>query len=192
MKTYCVRLWILGMVMCVFASCSDDTPTADPYADWEARNVAYIDSIADVVANPPAGETWYRYANYKIQNDGMGTDLTLTNSDYVYVKDLTEADAELGETPFATDTVLSRMVDKRRSVRPKLFRRLECGCTCAGFVCGKRGDNRLDYCLASYAGRRALGGLYPVSDGIWNIGKWYYSWVFHIDIRPSSGGSDSS
>lgn len=105
MKTYCVRLWILGMVMCVFASCSDDTPTADPYADWEARNVAYIDSIADVVANPPAGETWYRYANYKIQNDGMGTDLTLTNSDYVYVKDLTEADAELGETPFATDTV---------------------------------------------------------------------------------------
>ena len=104
-KTYCGWLWILGMVMCVFASCSDDTPTADPYADWEARNVAYIDSIADVVANPPAGETWYRYANYKIQNDGMGTDLTLTNSDYVYVKDLTEADAELGETPFATDTV---------------------------------------------------------------------------------------
>lgn len=104
-KTYCGWLWILGMVMCVFASCSDDTPTADPYADWEARNVAYIDSIADVVTNPPAGETWYRYANYKIQNDGMGTDLTLTNSDYVYVKDLTEADAELGETPFATDTV---------------------------------------------------------------------------------------
>ena len=99
-------LWMVGLMMCVFASCSEDTPVADPYANWEARNAAYLDSIARVAANPPAGETWHRYANYKIQNEGMGTDLTLTTSDYVYVKDLTEADAELGITPLATDTVL--------------------------------------------------------------------------------------
>lgn len=97
---------MVGLMMCVFASCSEDTPVADPYANWEARNAAYLDSIARVAANPPAGETWHRYANYKIQNEGMGTDLTLTTSDYVYVKDLTEADAELGITPLATDTVL--------------------------------------------------------------------------------------
>ena len=103
---YYGRLWMVGLMMCVFASCSEDTPVADPYANWEARNAAYLDSIARVAANPPAGETWHRYANYKIQNEGMGTDLTLTTSDYVYVKDLTEADAELGITPLATDTVL--------------------------------------------------------------------------------------
>ena len=99
-------LVLFSILMCVFASCSEDTPIADPYANWEARNVAYIDSIASVAANPPAGERWARYANYKIQNEGVGTDLTLTNADYVYVKDLTEADAELGEIPLSTDTVL--------------------------------------------------------------------------------------
>ena len=104
-KNYC-WLVLFSILTCVFASCSEDTQIADPYANWEARNVAYIDSIAYVAANPPAGERWLRYENYKIQNEGVGTDLTLTNSDYVYVKDLTEADAELGEIPLSTDTVL--------------------------------------------------------------------------------------
>lgn len=106
MKNFILCFWSMLVLMCGLASCSEDTPVADPYANWEARNAAYIDSVANVAANPPAGETWHRYVNYKIQNDGMGTDLTLTNSDYVYVKDLTESDVELGETPFSTDTVL--------------------------------------------------------------------------------------
>ena len=105
MKNFLLCFWSMLVLMCGLASCSEDTPVADPYANWEARNAAYIDSVANVAANPPAGETWHRYVNYKIQNDGMGTDLTLTNSDYVYVKDLTESDVELGKTPFATDTV---------------------------------------------------------------------------------------
>lgn len=105
MKNFILCFWSMLVLMCGLASCSEDTPVADPYANWEARNAAYIDSVANVAANPPVGETWHRYVNYKIPNDGMGTDLTLTNSDYVYVKDLTESDVELGETPFATDTV---------------------------------------------------------------------------------------
>ncbi|OUO15814.1 FKBP-type peptidyl-prolyl cis-trans isomerase [Bacteroides sp. An322] len=105
MKNFILCFWSMLVLMCGLVSCSEDTPVADPYANWEARNAAYIDSVANVAANPPAGETWHRYVNYKIQNDGMGTDLTLTNSDYVYVKDLTESDVELGKTPFATDTV---------------------------------------------------------------------------------------
>lgn len=106
MKNFILCFWSMLVLMCGLASCNEDTPVADPYANWKARNAAYIDSVANVAANPPAGETWHRYVNYKIQNDGMGTDLTLTNSDYVYVKDLTESDVELGETPFSTDTVL--------------------------------------------------------------------------------------
>ena len=111
---------VIGVIsfICIFISCSEDTPEIDPYANWELRNVEYIDSIAEVVINPPFEEIWHRYVNYKIQNEGMGTDLTLTNSDYVYVKDLTLTNSdyvyvkdltddgvELGKTPFATDTV---------------------------------------------------------------------------------------
>ena len=105
MKNFILCFWSMLVLMCGLASCSEDTPVADPYANWEARNAAYIDSVANVAANPPVGETWHRYVNYKIQNEGMGTDLTLTNSDYVYVKDLTDDGVELGKTSFATDTV---------------------------------------------------------------------------------------
>lgn len=108
MKNYVMCLWGVLVLMCALASCSEDTDlTSDPYQNWEARNSAYLDSIANVVENPPAGESWTRYANYKIQSGGglEGTTI-LPVSDYVYVKDLTEADVESGETPFSTDTVL--------------------------------------------------------------------------------------
>lgn len=105
MKNFILCFWSMLVLMCGLVSCSEDTPVADPYANWEARNAAYIDSVANVAANPPFEEIWHRYVNYKIQNEGIGTDLTLTNSDYVYVKDLTDDGVELGKTPFATDTV---------------------------------------------------------------------------------------
>ena len=110
MKNYILCLWSLLVLTCGLASCSEDTDlTSDPYQNWEARNAAYLDSIANVVANPPTGERWARYANYKIQNGGGGLEGTtpLGVSDYVYVKDLTEDGVELGETPLATDTVLT-------------------------------------------------------------------------------------
>ena len=94
MKNYVMCLWGVLVLMCALASCSEDTDlSADPYQNWEARNSAYLDSIANVVENPPAGERWTRYANYKIQSGGglEGTTI-LPVSDYVYVKDLTEAE----------------------------------------------------------------------------------------------------
>ena len=51
-------LWLLGILLSLsmgLASCSKDTQVADPYSDWAVRNDAYIDSIAAVCANPPAG-----------------------------------------------------------------------------------------------------------------------------------------
>ena len=55
-------LWLLGILVSLsagFTSCSEDTQTADPYSDWAVRNDAYIDSIASVCANPPAGDIFF-------------------------------------------------------------------------------------------------------------------------------------
>lgn len=86
-------LWLLGILLSLsigFASCSEDTPEADPYSDWAVRNDAYIDSIASVCANPPAGESWLRVLDYKIQteaSEGLGNQTyTPGKNDYVYMK----------------------------------------------------------------------------------------------------------
>lgn len=76
---------VAGMV-----SCAKDTEVVDPYANWEGKNKAFIDSIADVANNPESGEIWRKYLDYRIEFDGG-----LNNSqnpyipkveDYVYVK----------------------------------------------------------------------------------------------------------
>lgn len=66
-------IWLWGMLMlvsAVFTACNnDDTLTADPNSEWALKNSAYLDSIAAVAANPPAGERWEKYLSYKLQND---------------------------------------------------------------------------------------------------------------------------
>ena len=60
---------ILSVLTIGFSSCAKDTEVADPYANWKERNEHFIDSIADVADNPPSGEIWKKYANYKIKFD---------------------------------------------------------------------------------------------------------------------------
>ena len=74
------------------------------------RNDAYIDSIAAVCANPPAGESWQKVLNYKLQSDseaGLGyQDYTPGKNDYVYMKLFPQDNIEpLGISPLGTDTV---------------------------------------------------------------------------------------
>ena len=87
---------ILSVLVIGFSSCAKDTEVVDPYANWKERNEHFIDSIADVVNDPPSGEIWRKYENYKIkfQNE-------INNSmkpyeyqvyDYVYVKYANEGD----------------------------------------------------------------------------------------------------
>jgi peptidyl-prolyl cis-trans isomerase len=106
-------LWLLGILLSLsmgLASCSKDTQVADPYSDWAVRNDAYIDSIAAVCANPPAGESWQKVLNYKLQSDseaGLGyQDYTPGKNDYVYMKLFPQDNIEpLGISPLGTDTV---------------------------------------------------------------------------------------
>ena len=55
-------------------SCAEDTTVEDPYANWDDRNVRYLDSIADVArANeiPELNEVgkWVIKCNYKFSNE---------------------------------------------------------------------------------------------------------------------------
>lgn len=106
-------LWLLGILLSLsmgLASCSKDTQVADPYSDWAVRNDAYIDSIAAVCENPPAGESWQKVLNYKLQSEseaGLGyQDYTPGKNDYVYMKLFPQDNIEpLGISPLSTDTV---------------------------------------------------------------------------------------
>lgn len=106
-------LYLLGLFFSLsvgISSCSKDTQVADPYSDWAVRNNAYIDSIAAVCANPPAGESWQKVLNYKLQSasdEGLGyQNYTPGKNDYVYMKLFPQDNIEpLGITPLGTDTV---------------------------------------------------------------------------------------
>ena len=102
---------ILSAFALVLSSCAKDTEVSDPYANWRERNVHFIDSIADVADNPPSGEIWRKYENYKIKfpndiNNPVGS-YQYQVSDYVYVKYAEEEDIYEGTEPLInfTDTV---------------------------------------------------------------------------------------
>lgn len=98
--------WLAGVALlaCALASCSKDTVEADPYADWEVRNANYLDSIANVCANPPASEKWKKVLNYKLAKNDLTSINTYSNSDYVYMKFLASGD-ESSLSPLYKDTV---------------------------------------------------------------------------------------
>ena len=103
------KFWFISLLFALalgFASCAEDTPVEDPYANWAERNVQYLDSIVSVARNHPAGEKWEIYKNYKINSSSPGSGLItpdiLHNYDSVYVKVFTKGD---GIIPMSTDTV---------------------------------------------------------------------------------------
>lgn len=117
--------WLIALLFPLsfgFVSCAEDTTVEDPYANWEDRNVRYLDSIADVArANeiPELNEVgkWVIKRNYKIANGsslnpGLGGSSVSTNpfetppsvNDSVYMKVLEVGEGD-GNSPLFTDTV---------------------------------------------------------------------------------------
>ena len=100
-------LWLVALLVSFsigLSSCAEDTPTSDPYANWQERNEHYIDSIA-AVATTNASGNWERVLNYKIQNENLGTNLSDYDVDqYVYMQVLEPAE-EGGIAPVFTDSV---------------------------------------------------------------------------------------
>ena len=52
------------LVSFMFVACEETEGFSDPYTDWEARNQAYIDSIAEVAKNNPLD--WKVIRSYKL------------------------------------------------------------------------------------------------------------------------------
>lgn len=105
-------LWLIAALVSLsfgFASCAEDTEVEDPYANWEARNDHYLDSIVSV-ARANADGRWRCVQNWKIWNDGMaGTggvvlDDNFDMADSVYVHFRNEPVA-VGTAPLYTDSV---------------------------------------------------------------------------------------
>lgn len=105
--------WLVAlMVTCSlgFSSCAEDTAVEDPYANWEARNDHYLDSIVNLARKNADGQ-WYCVPNYKIGIDnGMsggilvpsGEDMDMTDS--IYVHFYTKAETT-ESAPLFTDSV---------------------------------------------------------------------------------------
>lgn len=118
--------WLIALLFTLsfgFMSCAEDTAVEDPYANWDDRNVRYLDSIADVArANeiPELNEVgkWVIKCNYKISNEsslnpGLGGSSVSTNpfetplsvNDSVYMKVLEVGEGSNRISPLYTDTV---------------------------------------------------------------------------------------
>lgn len=118
--------WLIALLFTLsfgFMSCAEDTTVEDPYANWEDRNVRYLDSIADVArANeiPELNEVgkWVIKCNYKISNGGslnpgLGGSSVGSNpfetppsvNDSVYMKVLEVGEGSNRISPLYTDTV---------------------------------------------------------------------------------------
>lgn len=118
--------WLIALLFTLsfgFMSCAEDTTVEDPYANWDDRNVRYLDSIADVArANeiPELNEVgkWVIKCNYKISNEsslnpGLGGSSVSTNpfetppsvNDFVYMKVLKVGEGSNRISPLYTDTV---------------------------------------------------------------------------------------
>lgn len=118
--------WLIALLFTLsfgFMSCAEDTTVEDPYANWEDRNVRYLDSIADVArANeiPELNEVgkWVIKRKYKISNGGslnpgLGGSSVGSNpfetppsvNDSVYMKVLEVGEGSNRISPLYTDTV---------------------------------------------------------------------------------------
>ena len=118
--------WLIALLFTLsfgFMSCAEDTAVEDPYANWDDRNVRYLDSIADVArANeiPELNEVgkWVIKRNYKISNGsslnpGLGGSSVGSNpfetppsvNDSVYMKVLEVGEGSNRISPLYTDTV---------------------------------------------------------------------------------------
>ena len=94
-----IRIFILSLLatLCLFVSC-DETEEPGDYDNWQERNIAYIDSIADI-ASINADGTWKMFPA-----TGLVDTVDWANEYYVYCEVLQAGDGV--EHPDFTDTVL--------------------------------------------------------------------------------------
>lgn len=87
---------------CLFASC-EETAEVDEYANWQERNIEFIDSIAKV-AQANVDGNWLRVLSFKLNDHDMeGNIVEHDIEDYVYCHIETKGTGT--QHPLFTDTV---------------------------------------------------------------------------------------
>lgn len=97
-----ISLLFITTLGSLFASC-EETAEVDEYANWEERNIEFIDSIAKV-AQANADGNWMRVLSFKLTDKDMeGNVVEHDVDDYVYCHIKTKGTGT--EHPLFTDTV---------------------------------------------------------------------------------------
>ena len=95
-------LMFAGMLGTLFTSC-EETAEIDEYADWKARNIEFIDSIAEV-AKVNADGKWLRILSFKLNETNIdGDSVEYDNEDYIYCEVIEKGVG--AASPNFTDTV---------------------------------------------------------------------------------------
>ena len=97
-----ISLLLITTLGSLFASC-EETAEVDEYANWEERNIEFIDSIAKV-AQANADGNWMRVLSFKLTDKDMeGNVVEHDVDDYVYCHIETKGTGTVH--PLFTDTV---------------------------------------------------------------------------------------
>ena len=78
-----ISLLCIAIIGSLLTSC-EETAAVDEYANWEERNIAYIDSIAKVAEENNDGK-WMKILSFKLnETDKNGNIVEWNNEDYIY------------------------------------------------------------------------------------------------------------
>lgn len=97
-----ISLLFIATIGCLFTSC-EETAEVDEYANWQERNIEYIDSIAEICKENADGK-WVRILSFKLnETDKEGNPIEWENEDYIYCH--IESEGTGTQHPLFTDTV---------------------------------------------------------------------------------------
>ena len=83
-KALTIILPLGAMMGSLCLSSCEETAEIDEYADWKARNIEFVDSIAEV-AKANADGKWLRILSFKLNDtDANGEPVEYDNEEYIY------------------------------------------------------------------------------------------------------------
>ena len=102
-KALTIILPLGAMMGSLGLSSCEETAEIDEYADWKARNIEFIDSIAEV-AKANADGKWLRILSFKLNETNIdGDSVEYDNEDYIYCEVIEKGAGTA--SPNFTDTV---------------------------------------------------------------------------------------
>ena len=97
-----ISLLCIATIGSLFASC-EETAVVDEYANWQERNIAFIDSVAKVAEENADGK-WLKILSFNLnETDKEGNTVEWDNEDYIYCH--VESEGTGTSHPLFTDTV---------------------------------------------------------------------------------------